>query len=403
PPLHSNDDFTFNVEGIVKDSASLSTGSAQDVLSLGNKTVIVDVKGVADIPIVELNDKSGIWQEFDDGNVRGVQTFVDENGQVDISFSILSGEFKDNPNDHSETVTVLLSNIPDGVEIFDNDGNSVDLTFVGYDGNNQPIYEANITQANINSGIVIKPEASSTENIHITATTIVTENDGHTRTSTGEIRVIVGPVIDARNNYTVVSEGDEDTRFNIDWKPTTSQSPDANEFFSEVKISGFPPSCTVFVDGVAQTLVAGTLTLTPQANESEQDFSARVTQSGYVQVELEQDSSTDFDLSTTLTVKEIDHEYVDAANPGQGIAEAVITGSVHVQVNPVVDPEDTSGAIGDQTRLLVTESNGTAIDVVKSDAQGAIDFTINTSAGGQAGANIIKYQEFDASSDEVVT
>ncbi|ELB2071583.1 retention module-containing protein [Vibrio parahaemolyticus] len=403
PPLHSNDDFTFNVEGIVKDSASLSTGSAQDVLSLGNKTVIVDVKGVADIPIVELNDKSGIWQEFDDGNVRGVQTFVDENGQVDISFSILSGEFKDNPNDHSETVTVLLSNIPDGVEIFDNDGNSVDLTFVGYDGNNQPIYEANITQANINSGIVIKPEASSTENIHITATTIVTENDGHTRTSTGEIRVIVGPVIDARNNYTVVSEGDEDTRFNIDWKPTTSQSPDADEFFSEVTISGFPPSCTVFVDGVAQTLVAGTLTLTPQANESEQDFSARVTQSGYVQVELEQDSSTDFDLSTTLTVKEIDHEYVDAANPGQGIAEAVITGSVHVQVNPVVEPEDTSGAIGDQTRLLVTESNGTAIDVVKSDAQGAIDFTINTSAGGQSGANIIKYQEFDASSDEVVT
>ncbi|TPA30081.1 tandem-95 repeat protein [Vibrio parahaemolyticus] len=403
PPLHSNDDFTFNVEGIVKDSASLSTGSAQDVHSLGNKTVIVDVKGVADIPIVELNDKSGIWQEFDDGNVRGVQTFVDENGQVDISFSILSGEFKDNPNDHSETVTVLLSNIPDGVEIFDNDGNSVDLTFVGYDGNNQPIYEANITQANINSGIVIKPEASSTENIHITATTIVTENDGHTRTSTGEIRVIVGPVIDARNNYTVVSEGDEDTRFNIDWKPTTSQSPDADEFFSEVTISGFPPSCTVFVDGVAQTLVAGTLTLTPQANESEQYFSARVTQSGYVQVELEQDSSTDFDLSTTLTVKEIDHEYVDAANPGQGIAEAVITGSVHVQVNPVVEPEDTSGAIGDQTRLLVTESNGTAIDVVKSDAQGAIDFTINTSAGGQAGANIIKYQEFDASSDEVVT
>ncbi|HCH3938976.1 TPA: retention module-containing protein [Vibrio parahaemolyticus] len=403
PPLHSNDDFTFNVEGIVKDNASLSTGSAQDVLSLGNKTVIVDVKGVADIPIVELNDKSGIWQEFDDGNVRGVQTFVDENDQVDISFSILSGEFKDNPNDHSETVTVLLSNIPDGVEIFDNDGNSVDLTFVGYDGNNQPIYEANITQANINSGIVIKPEASSTENIHITATTIVTENDGHTRTSTGEIRVIVGPVIDARNNYTVVSEGDEDTRFNIDWKPTTSQSPDADEFFSEVTISGFPPSCTVFVDGVAQTLVAGTLTLTPQANESEQDFSARVTQSGYVQVELEQDSSTDFDLSTTLTVKEIDHEYVDAANPGQGIAEAVITGSVHVQVNPVVEPEDTSGAIGDQTRLLVTESNGTAIDVVKSDAQGAIDFTINTSAGGQVGANIIKYQEFDASSDEVVT
>ncbi|MFH4364689.1 retention module-containing protein [Vibrio diabolicus] len=403
PPLHSNDDFTFNVEGIVKDTASLSNGVAEDILSLGSKTVIVGVKGVADIPSIELNDKSGIWHEFNDGNVRGIETNIDENGQVELGFSVISGELPDNPNDHSESVTVLLSNIPAGVEVFDSDGASVDLTFVGYDAQNQPIYEANITTANINSGIVIKPEASSTENIHITATTIVTENDGHSRTSSGEIRIIVAPVIDAQDNYTVQSEGDEDTRFNIDWKPTLAQSPDTDEFFSEVTISGFPPGSTVYVDGVAQTLVSGTLTLSPLANESEQDFSARISQSGYVQVQLEQDSSTDFDLNTTVTVKEIDHEYVDASNPGQGIAEKTINGMVHVQVNPIVEPENTTGSLDAQTRLLVTESTGVVTDIVKSDGQGNIDFTINTSTGGESGANIIKYQEFDASSDEVVT
>ncbi|KAB0319876.1 retention module-containing protein [Vibrio diabolicus] len=403
PPLHSNDDFTFNVEGIVKDTASLSNGVAENILSLGSKTVIVGVKGVADIPFIELNDKSGIWHEFNDGNVRGIETNIDENGQVELGFSVISGELPDNPNDHSESVTVLLSNIPAGVEVFDSDGASVDLTFVGYDAQNQPIYEANITTANINSGIVIKPEASSTENIHITATTIVTENDGHSRTSSGEIRIIVAPVIDAQDNYTVQSEGDEDTRFNIDWKPTLAQSPDTDEFFSEVTISGFPPGSTVYVDGVAQTLVSGTLTLSPLANESEQDFSARISQSGYVQVQLEQDSSTDFDLNTTLTVKEIDHEYVDASNPGQGIAEKNINGMVHVQVNPIVEPENTTGSLDAQTRLLVTESTGVITDIVKSDGQGNIDFTINTSTGGESGANIIKYQEFDASSDEVVT
>ncbi|MGX9994385.1 retention module-containing protein [Vibrio sp. JZG120] len=403
PPLHSNDDFTFNVEGIVKDTASLSSGVAEDMLSLGRKTVIVGVKGVADIPFIELNDKSGIWHEFNDGNVRGIETNIDENGQVELGFSVISGELPDNPNDHSESVTVLLSNIPAGVEVFDSDGASVDLTFVGYDAQNQPIYEANITTANINSGIVIKPEASSTENIHITATTIVTENDGHSRTSSGEIRIIVAPVIDAQDNYTVQSEGDEDTRFNIDWKPTLAQSPDTDEFFSEVTISGFPPGSTVYVDGVAQTLVSGTLTLSPLANESEQDFSARISQSGYVQVQLEQDSSTDFDLNTTVTVKEIDHEYVDASNPGQGIAEKTINGMVHVQVNPIVEPENTTGSLDAQTRLLVTESTGVVTDIVKSDGQGNIDFTINTSTGGESGANIIKYQEFDASSDEVVT
>ncbi|MHC6799069.1 retention module-containing protein, partial [Vibrio antiquarius] len=403
PPLHSNDDFTFNVEGIVKDTASLSNGIAEDILSLGSKTVIVGVKGVADIPFIELNDKSGIWHEFNDGNVRGIETNIDENGQVELGFSVISGELPDNPNDHSESVTVLLSNIPAGVEVFDSDGASVDLTFVGYDAQNQPIYEANITTANINSGIVIKPEASSTENIHITATTIVTENDGHSRTSSGEIRIIVAPVIDAQDNYTVQSEGDEDTRFNIDWKPTLAQSPDTDEFFSDVTISGFPPGSTVYVDGVAQTLVSGKLTLSPLANESEQDFSARISQSGYVQVQLEQDSSTDFDLNTTVTVKEIDHEYVDASNPGQGIAEKTINGMVHVQVNPIVEPENTTGSLDAQTRLLVTESTGVVTDIVKSDGQGNIDFTINTSTGGESGANIIKYQEFDASSDEVVT
>ncbi|MFH4615692.1 retention module-containing protein [Vibrio diabolicus] len=403
PPLHSNDDFTFNVEGIVKDTASLSNGVAENILSLGSKTVIVGVKGVADIPFIELNDKSGIWHEFNDGNVRGIETNIDENGQVELGFSVISGELPDNPNDHSESVTVLLSNIPAGVEVFDSDGASVDLTFVGYDAQNQPIYEANITTANINSGIVIKPEASSTENIHITATTIVTENDGHSRTSSGEIRIIVAPVIDAQDNYTVQSEGDEDTRFNIDWKPTLAQSPDTDEFFSEVTISGFPPGSTIYVDGVAQTLVSGTLTLSPLANESEQDFSARISQSGYVQVQLEQDSSTDFDLNTTVTVKEIDHEYVDASNPGQGIAEKTINGMVHVQVNPIVEPENTTGSLDAQTRLLVTESTGVVTDIVKSDGQGNIDFTINTSTGGESGANIIKYQEFDASSDEVVT
>ncbi|MFH4688932.1 retention module-containing protein [Vibrio diabolicus] len=403
PPLHSNDDFTFNVEGIVKDTASLSNGVAEDMLSLGSKTVIVGVKGVADIPFIELNDKSGIWHEFNDGNVRGIETNIDENGQVELGFSVISGELPDNPNDHSESVTVLLSNIPAGVEVFDSDGASVDLTFVGYDAQNQPIYEANITTANINSGIVIKPEASSTENIHITATTIVTENDGHSRTSSGEIRIIVAPVIDAQDNYTVQSEGDEDTRFNIDWKPTLAQSPDTDEFFSDVTISGFPPGSTVYVDGVAQTLISGTLTLSPLANESEQDFSARISQSGYIQVQLEQDSSTDFDLNTTVTVKEIDHEYVDASNPGQGIAEKTINGMVHVQVNPIVEPENTTGSLDAQTRLLVTESTGVVTDIVKSDGQGNIDFTINTSTGGESGANIIKYQEFDASSDEVVT
>ncbi|CAE6927642.1 COG2931 [Vibrio sp. B1REV9] len=403
PPLHSNEDFTFDVEGIIKDNATLSSGPDQDVLSLGTKTVNVAVKGVADIPDIILIDQNNDWQIFSDATGAGIETTIPENGAATLSFSVVSGEFKDAPLDGSESLTVILSNIPNGVNVVDADGDSVDLTFVGYDSKGEPIYEANITGRNFNSGIQIIPTESSTENIHITGTLIVTENDGHTRIVDREIRIKVEPVIDAQDNYVVTSEGNEDTRINIDWEPSATQSPDADEFYAALTISGFPPGSTVYVDGSAQLLTGNSLTLTPLPNESEQDFSARVTQTGYIQVQLEENSSTDFDLLTQVTVKEVDAEYVDAVNPGEGIVSSVINGTVKVQVNPVVENENLSGDVSTQTRLLVEEADGTVTNVIRSTDLGNIDFTINTPDGGQTGANIIKYQEFDLSSKEVVT
>lgn len=240
PPLHSNNDFTFDAEGIVKDNASLSSGSAQNILSLGTQTVNVAVKGVADIPDVVLNNQSNnSWSIFDDGTTSGIETTIPEDGAALLNFSVVSGEVKDKPLDTSESLTVVLSNIPDGVQLVDSDGGSVDLTYVGTDINGNPIYEANITGLNFNSGIQIIPESSSNENIHITGSIIVTEDDGHTRIVEREIRVKVEPVIDAQDNYVVSSEGNEDTRINIDWEPTLTQSPDADEFYAELTISGF--------------------------------------------------------------------------------------------------------------------------------------------------------------------
>ncbi|MGR5130828.1 retention module-containing protein [Vibrio alfacsensis] len=402
PSLHSNKDFTFDVEGIVKDNALLSSGTAQYLRSLGSATVNVAVKGVADIPDVILLDQNKDWSLFNDGTISGIETTIAENGAATLSFSVVSGELKDKPLDGSESLAVILSNIPSGVNVVDADGDSVDLTFIGYDSRGEPIYEANITGLNFNSGIQIIPTNSSTENIHITGTLIVTENDGHTRTVERELRIKVEPVIDAKDDYVVASEGNEDSLINIDWKPTTTQSPDADEFYSELVLSGFPPGSTIYVGGVMQALSGNSITLTPQANESEQDFSARITQDGYIQVQLTPDSSADFALTTKVTVKEIDAEYVDVTNPGEGIVSSVISGRVNVHVNPVVEQEDLTGDIANQTRLLVEESSGAITDVIASDIQGRIDFTINTSAGGSSDANIIKYQEFDNSSDEVV-
>ncbi|WP_146537745.1 hypothetical protein, partial [Vibrio crassostreae] len=94
----------------------------------------------------------------------GVQTTIQESQNGDsfavLDFSVLSGERRPNdpadlplPGDGSESITVILSGIPDGVILEDSDGTVIDLNFVGYEddinGNpdlSKPIYEANITQ-----------------------------------------------------------------------------------------------------------------------------------------------------------------------------------------------------------------------------------------------------------------
>ncbi|TQQ45931.1 retention module-containing protein [Vibrio cholerae] len=402
PTKHSNENFSFVVEGIVKDTVNLSTGQVQDIESLGSKTVNVTVKGVADLPTIEFLNGNTQWQTFNDGVQSGVITTVSEDSRVDLNFSIISGEIADSPTDSSETISVLLSNIPDGVKLFDSDGTSVDLVFAGYDSNHKPIYQANLTVAQVVTGIQVQPVASSTANIDIKATVIVTENDGHVRQVEETIRILVEPKIDVTENYHNAVSGNEDERIHVIWVPQNTpgniQNPDAQEYFSRVEISGFPDGSRVFVNNVEVTLINGVLVLEPAAGQSDLDFSNQVSAAGYIQVIPPHNSSTDFTLDTTITVKEQDHEYVDAANPGQGIAEEVIHGSIGVKVNPIVEPDG----------QLLVENAGSVTQTVQADANGKIDFTINDASGGQAGANVIRFDNLDSNtagsyqSDELV-
>ncbi|EGQ7643141.1 retention module-containing protein [Vibrio cholerae] len=402
PTKHSNENFSFVVEGIVKDTVNLSTGQVQDIESLGSKTVNVTVKGVADLPNIDFISGNTQWQSFNDGTHQGVITTVAEDSLVDLNFSIISGEIADSPTDSSETISVLLSNIPDGVKLFDSDGTSVDLVFAGYDSNHKPIYQANLTTAQVITGIQVQPVASSTANIDIKATVIVTENDGHVRQVEETIRILVEPKIDVTENYHNAVSGNEDGRIHVTWVPQNTpgniQNPDAQEYFSRVEISGFPDGSRVFVNNVEVTLVNGVLVLEPTAGQSDLDFSNQVSVAGYIQVIPPHNSSTDFTLSTAITVKEQDHEYVDAGNPGQGIAEEVIHGSIGVKVNPIAEPDG----------QLLVENAGSVTQTVQADASGKIDFTINDASGGQAGANVIRFDNLDSNtagsyqSDELV-
>ncbi|CAH7094835.1 Cadherin domain-containing protein [Vibrio chagasii] len=413
PAKHSNVDFTFEVTGVVKDTANLSSGPQVDEEILGTKTVNVEVKGVADIPYGGTNGTA--WTAITDGTTSGVQTTIQEsqNGDsfAELDFTVLSGERRPDsgttplPDDGSESITVILSGIPDGVILEDGDGTVIDLNFVGYETGpggspdlSKPIYEANITEAGKTSGIRIRPVDSSTENIYIQGKVIVTENDGHTLSFDQEIRILVEPRIDTSATYNTVTRGDEDTAINIDWHPEGTDYIDDDEHFTSIVISGIPSGvASVVVNGDViwnYDAVAGTLTIIPKAGQTPEAFTQIALNNNFIQITPEQDSSTDFTLNTVVMIEERDHEYVDATDPGQGIATATITGSIDVRVRPVVEPEDASN------KLVVDEVAGlTDLSTVVANAlTGVLKFTTNSDNTSVTDEFVIRYQETDASS-----
>ncbi|MFS1892923.1 retention module-containing protein [Vibrio lentus] len=413
PAKHSNVDFTFDVTGVVKDTANLSSGPQVDEEILGTKTVNVEVKGVADSPYGGTNGTA--WTEITDSSIFGVQTTIQEsqNGDsfAELDFTVLSGERRPDsgttplPDDGSESVTVILSGIPEGVVLEDGDGATIDLNFVGYatspNGSpdlSKPFYEANITEAGVTSGIRIRPVDSSTENINILGKVVVTENDGHTLSFDKEIRIFVEPRIDTSATYNMVTRGDEDTAINIDWHPEGTDYIDGDEHFTSIVISGIPSGvASVVVNGDViwnYDAVAGTLTITPKSGQTPEAFTQIALNNNFIQIIPEQDSSTDFTLNTVVMIEERDHEYVDVTDPGQGIATATITGSIDVRVRPVVEPEDANN------KLVVDEVAGlTDLGTVVADAiTGVLKFTTNSDNTSVPDEFVIRYQETDASS-----
>ncbi|MGL6335738.1 retention module-containing protein [Aeromonas jandaei] len=331
PPKNSNVDFELTIKGVVKDSATLTDANGQTHIVVneketGSQTLHVDLVGVVDQPHFELGNTG--WE----AEGTGYAITVGEDGRAPLNFTLTSGEWVDTPHDTSESLNVVLQGLPEGARVFDASGKELTLTFAGLDASGKPTYQVHVSDF---GNLLIQPPHNSTADLHLVARVVVTENDGDSKSFEVPLHIKVEPEIDA-TDYSKTSHGLEDQFTVLDWHPTLT---DGAEKVTALGLSGVEDGYQIWlrVGGVESqlTVVAGKVTLTAAQLDS-------LLNGGQLLVKAPEDSDRDTTIQSHVTVTQHD---VDSG----AVAEKVIDGNLHVDIQAVVEPDgmltQTGGAL----------------------------------------------------------
>ncbi|MDU1142663.1 retention module-containing protein [Aeromonas rivipollensis] len=328
PPKDSNVDFDLGIQGVVKDTATLTDANGQTHTVVnekvtGSQGLHVDLVGVVDEPHFNL-DSTG-WSQ--DG--KGYTTTIGEDGKAPLDFKLASGE---TTGDGSETLNLVLEGLPEGAKVFDGNGKELTLTFAGLDAQGKPTYQVDVSSL---GNLQIQPPPNSTADIHLIGHVVVTENDGDHKSFDVPLTIKVEPVIDAAD-YAKTSHGLEDEFVVLDWQPDLT---DSAEKVTHLSLSGIEPGYEIWirVGGVETQLNVngGAVEL------SDADLKSLLG-GGQLLVKGPQDSDRDTNIQSHVTVTQVD---VDSS----ATAQKVIDGNLHVDIQAVVEPDgnlvQTGGAL----------------------------------------------------------
>lgn len=341
PPKNSNVDFDLTIKGVVKDTAILTDANGQthtvvNEKETGSQTLHVDLVGVVDQPHFELGNTG--WE----AEGTGYAITVGEDGRAPLNFTLTSGEWVDTPHDTSESLNVVLQGLPEGARVFDANGKELTLTFAGLDAHGKPTYQVDVSDF---GNLLIQPPHNSTADLNLIAKVVVTENDGDHKSFDVPLHIKVEPEIDA-TDYSKTSHGLEDQFTVLDWHPILT---DGAEKVTALSLSGVEDGYQIWlrVGSVESplTVVSGKVTLTATQLDS-------LLNGGQLLVKAPEDSDRDTNIQSHVTVTQHD---VDSG----AVAEKVIDGNLHVDIQAVVEPD---GVLTQNGGALVGQS-GADIDL----------------------------------------
>ncbi|WP_303806552.1 retention module-containing protein [Aeromonas rivipollensis] len=318
PPKDSNVDFDLNIQGVVKDTATLTDANGQTHTVVnekvtGSQGLHVDLVGVVDEPHFNL-DSTG-WSQ--DG--KGYTTTIGEDGKAPLDFKLESGE---TTGDGSETLNLVLEGLPEGAKVFGDNGQELTLTFAGLDAQGKPTYQVDVSSL---GHLQIQPPPNSTADIHLIGHVVVTENDGDHQRFDVPLTIKVEPAIDA-GDYAKTSHGLEDEFVVLDWQPDLT---DSAEKVTHLSLSDIEPGYEIWIRvGGAETQ----LNVTGGKVELSDTDLKSLLGGGQLLVKAPQDSDRDTTIKShvTVTQKDVDSNVVVSKE---------VNGQLHVDIQAVVEPD----------------------------------------------------------------
>ncbi|WP_434144826.1 Ig-like domain-containing protein [Photobacterium leiognathi] len=354
--LHPKTDISSHTEKLTIEVTAISTEAAINGLSpttsseSATKTISINLKGTIDRPDIT-DSGNGHWQYIASstdnttgfkGTIKGINGFY-EDQPLPLDFLITTSD-----NDKSEEITILITNLPDGVKFIDIHGNPLNLEIVGKDASTGLIYR--ISHDQLISTYLSTPKDIS-GNLTFDVNIISTEPDGASGEFNYKVDIEVLPVVDEQDGALLQSTGFEDQHISFLVEPTIRKDSDNSENLTGYKITNVPDGLTLFIDGVEVVIPANGLNL---ANYKVNQSWAEFINSGRVTILADEDLSGIFDIA-------ISYEVTDTSTSGQTASKNI---NATIQV-------DVAGVVENDTRLesttnLLSSTYGSPIDLTNA-------------------------------------
>ncbi|MBP2698698.1 RTX toxin [Photobacterium sp. CAIM 1937] len=356
--LHPKADISSWTEKLTIEVTAISTESTVDGLTPVNeqavsdtKLVTIDLKGVIDRPDVA-DGGNGHWvyepTSTDNstgfkGTIKGVAGFYEDQPQP-LDFLITTSD-----DDGSEDITILITNLPDGVAFVDINGNPLVIEIVGEDATTGLIYR--ITHDQLTTSYLKTPKDFS-GSLKFDVNVISTEPDGDSGEFNYKVDIDVLPIVDETDGALLNSSGNEDEAIRFLVEPSITKDSDNSESLTGYKIISIPDGLTLFINGTAVSVPAGGLDLAAY-KDSAQSWSDFIN-SNKVTIKADEDLSGIFDIA-------ISYEVTDTSPTGKTASKEL---NATIQV-------DIAGIVESDTRLIstkevLTSTDGSPIDLTNT-------------------------------------